>query len=175
MCDMRCCHFGIIFVLSVPSSVLLCIHSSRPSSIHSSIHLRVLLVINTHRRTGGIHACKRRWQANQAGQACHVQPVGYLLAVSSAGGVAAGRPCLGAESVADAGFCAVLAGGGLLWRPGHAVCAVGILAALSSTQVGYLLVVGIVGGGPAGWRCLSCVALESEEFCAVVAGGGLLW
>ena len=187
MCDMRCCHSGIIFVLSVPSSVLLCMHSSRPSSIHSSIHSsrlssihssshsRVLLGINTHRRTGGIHACRRRWQADQAGQACHVQPVGYLLAVSSAGGVAAGRPCLGAESVVDAGFCAVLAGDGLLWRPGHAACAVGFLAALSSTQVGYLLVVGFLGGGRAGWQCLSCVALGNEGFFAVVAGGGSLW
>ena len=167
--------WDVFVFLSVPSSIHSSIHSSRPSSIHSSIHSRVLLVINTHRRTGGIHACKRRWQADQAGQACHVQPVGYLLAVSSAGGVAAGRPCLGAESVVDAGFCAVLAGGGLLWRPGHAACAVGILAALSFTQVGYLLVVGFLGGGPAGWQCLSCVALRNEGFCAVVAGGGSLW
>ena len=47
MCDMRCCHFVISFVfLSVPSSVLPCIHSSRPSSIHSSIHSRVLMVLS---------------------------------------------------------------------------------------------------------------------------------
>ena len=46
MCDMWCCHFVIIFViLIVPSSVLPCIHSRRPSSIHSSIHSRVLLVL----------------------------------------------------------------------------------------------------------------------------------
>ena len=70
---------------------------------------------------------------------------------------------------------AVLAGGGLLWRSGHAVCAVGLCVALSSTQVAYLLVVGVLGGDLAGWHCLGCVALGNEGFCTVVAGGGLLW
>ena len=107
--------------------------------------------------------------------AAHVQPVAYLPAVSSEGGVVVGRPCLCVGSVADAGFCAVLAGGGLLWRFGHAVCAVGLCVALSSTQVAYLLVVGVLGGDPAGWHCLGCVGLGNGGFCTVVAGGGFLW
>ena len=59
MCDMRGCHFGIFFVLSVPSSVLLCIHSGVHTRVHTRVHSRVLLVLITHRRTGGIHAQER--------------------------------------------------------------------------------------------------------------------
>ena len=175
MCDVRCCHFSIIFVICWLFDSHLDSHSGGRLDSRLDSRFDSHLVIITHRRTGGIFTLVRRRQADQAGQACHVQPVGYLHAVSSAGGVAAGRPCLGVESVVDAGFCAVLAGDGLLWRPGHAACAVGILAALSSTQVGYLLVVGFLGGGPAGWRCLGCAALGNEGFCAVVAGGGSPW
>ena len=175
MCDVRCCHFGIIFVICWLFDSHSSSHSGSHFDSHFDSHSIVIFVIITHRRTGGIFTLVRRRQADQAGQACHVQPVGYLLAVSSAGGVVAGRPCLGPESVVDAGFCAVLAGDGLLWRPGRVACVVGILALLSSTQVGYLLVVGFLGGGLAGWRCLGCAALGNEGFCAVVAGGGSLW
>ena len=94
--------------------------------------------------------------------------------MSSEGGVVAGRPCLGPGSVVDVVFCAVLAGGGLPWRPGHGVCAVGLCAALTFSQLAYLLMVGVLGGDLAGWQCLSCVALGNGGFCAVVAGGGSL-
>jgi len=59
MCDVRCCHFGIIFVISLLSSSHSSIHSGSLSSIHSGSHSRVIFVINTHRRTGGIHAQER--------------------------------------------------------------------------------------------------------------------
>ena len=110
---------------------------------------------------------------SQAGQVCHVQPIAYLFAMSTAGGVAAGRPCLGVGSVGNVGPCAALADGGLLWRSGHAICAVGLCLALSSTQLAYLLVVCVPGGDLAGWPCPGCVGLGNGGFCTVVAGCGV--
>ena len=80
MCDMRGCHFGIVFVFSAPSSVLLCIHSGVHTRIHTRVHTRVhsrvLLLLITHRRTGGIHA-QERYRAyippGQAHRSIHTQ------------------------------------------------------------------------------------------------------